>query len=282
MSSNEDVTAKVYAELVGELMPEIEWPPTEAEERLAELNEKVETILYRLSEDAERKDAAHTLVDLLVPPMVDVSLWRDVALARNVQLPASDQYGPVATRLHPPAAGKDAKASKVHSKGDQAPSAFMRRQGEFLAGNAKRIAKAKQQLQDLEEERDQILSGLQMYATTALVKAIRGAMAPVFAMGPAWTVLRAIQDATGREPRPDDRQTETHRILVVLHALRDHHEFRSALKIAILDVCQRFAGEARRSHKDPFDGPYDYEEILGNLGWPSPKKCIRCGMMPDY
>src|SRR3546814_2849479 len=89
-------------------------------------------------------------------------------------------------------------------------------------------------------------------------------------MGPAWTLLRAIQGPTGKEVARADRAIETQRILVILHALREHEEFERELKTAILAVCNRYQGEAKRRGKlfTEFDGPYDYEEILDGLKWP--------------
>lgn len=230
-----------------------------------------DAILELFEDQAHRHELARTVVNLLVPDMIDVNLWRDLAHGKNVHLPASDQYGPAATRHYPSAAGARGPGNlygKVHSKGNQPPSAFMKRQGEFLSASARRIARAEEQLAALRQEHAEISHGLQLYAATALVTAMRKAVAPVFAMGPAWTVLESIQGPTGNEPSPKDQRVETQRILVVLHALRDNVEFRKALKTAILNVCHRYAGEAARSHPHPYDSRHNYEDILRNLDWP--------------
>lgn len=243
------------------------------EERIDELMTEVNQIMRDLTFDDDRDVQARNLISLLVPTTIDVKLWQDVALGRNIQLPASNQYGRVDERLRPMSPRLDAKAGKkpygkVHSKGDQAPSAFMQRQASSLQANARKIAQLEQDLKAAQEEREELQAGLQIYALMALLTELRNAAAPVFAMGPAWTLLTAIQGSTGVEPSPKDQAVETQRILVVLHALRDHEEFQQQLKRAILDVCHRFQGEAHRRGKDTWTGPWDYSAILAGLGWP--------------
>ncbi len=227
--------------------------------------------LYELFGDqSDRYGLARTLIDLMVPSMIDVDLWRRLALGQNIDLPASDQYGPVADRLRPPERRGPAGNiyGKVHAKGDQAPSAFLKRQGEAIAANTRRIEEAERKLAELRERGAALDHGMRAYATTALLTAMKKATAPVFAMGPAWTLLEAIQGPATDEPDQADRARDTQRILVVLHALRADAAFRARLKSAILAVCHRYAGEAARSRSNPFDGPFNFEDVLANLGWP--------------
>jgi hypothetical protein len=99
---------------------------------------------------------------------------------------------------------------------------------------------------------------------------MRKETASIFAMGPAWTLLRAIRGETGVEQAPDDQTRETHRMLVVLHALCGHLPFEQDLKRTILEVCNRWTSEAAKRGKmdTEFDGPHDYDLILRGLGWP--------------
>jgi hypothetical protein len=250
--------------------------PSAIDQRAEALNEHITALLERVEVEKRRQDAAHSMVDLLTPVMVDVQLWRRLALGQNLDLPATDQYGPVAARLHPSetkrgrqSAGND--YGRVHSKGDQAPSAFMKRQGQALAANARKIAEAEEELQRLQQDRAEIESGLKLYAATALLTAMRKAVAPVFALGPAWTVLSAIQGPTNNEIDPLDREIETDAILVVLHALRNNDAFKSELKAAILAICHRFSGEARRMQKTAMDYDTSYADALDELKWPRHK-----------
>ncbi|MDO9364295.1 MAG: hypothetical protein Q7T60_15295 [Sphingopyxis sp.] len=233
-------------------------------------------IRMNLGAEGARGEAAKKLIERLVPPMIDVALWRDVALGKNVHLPVGDQYGWNSERIHP----SDAKVKKpargnaygkVHSKGQQAPADFMKRQGQAMKKALADIGRLEQELKRAREHRDEIQAGLKLYAFTCLLTEMRKAVAPVFAMGPAWTLLRAISGTTGREIAEEDAQLETHRILVVLHALREHQQFEQELKGAIHEVCVRYGGEARRRGKPltEFDGPYEYEEIMKGLKWPT-------------
>lgn len=106
---------------------------------------------------------------------------------------------------------------------------------------------------------------------TLLMTELRSATAPIFAMGPAWAILRAIAGKTGDEKTDTDRARDSHRIMVVLHALRDNEDFLKAIKSALLQVCRNFSGLANdRGRNDPFDGLWDYAEILSSLAWPPP------------
>lgn len=244
-------------------------------DEVEELESEADTLIYNLGTDGARGEAAKLLIERLVPAMIDVKLWRDVALGRNVHLPASAQYGPTSTRVQP----ADSKVKSrprgnaygnVHAKGQQAPSDFMKRQGKAIARTAAEIERLEHELELARQNRADLEAGLHVYATTCLLTEIRKAAAPVFAMGPAWTILRAISGVTGREVSSEDAQIETHRILVVLHALREHEKFEQELKDAIHQVCVRYGGEAARRGKfgTEFDGPHDYEAIMAGLNWP--------------
>jgi hypothetical protein len=232
-------------------------------------------IVESLGTDGARGEAAYQLIERLVPAMIDMKLWQAVALGKNVHLPASDQYGPVSARIKPadPKVGKPARGNaygRVHDKGQQAPSDFMKRQGQAVSRAAANIVRLEQELETAREDFKQLEAGLKLFATTCLLTELRKATASVFAMGPAWTLLRAIRGRTGTEVAPADSEIESQRILVVLHALREHEAFEQELKSAIHAVCVRYGGEAARRGKpfDEFDGPWDYEEIMSGLKWP--------------
>lgn len=245
----------------------------DVEQMVADAN----AILWDLGVQKDRGEAALELINLLVSGMVDVNFWRALALGKNVHLPATDQYGPMSQRLAPtdPKVSKPSKGNaygKVHSKDKQAPSDFMRRQGTAVAAAAKKIVDLEQELAAAREHKAQLDGGLKRYAVTCLLTEMRRATASVFAMGPAWTLLRAISGPTGKEVAAAAQELETQRILVVLHALRDHEQFGSELKRVIHDVCVRYQGEAQRLGKPgtAFDGPYDYEAILKHLKLENP------------
>lgn len=239
------------------------------------LQTDADALVYNLGTDGARSEAALKLIERLVPVMIDVKLWRDIALGNNVHLPATDQYGPISTRLKPsdPKVRSPARGNaygQVHAKKQEAPSAFLKRQGQAMARAVTDIERIELELETARQHRDNIEAGLRTYATTCLLTEIRKAAAPVFAMGPAWTLLRAISGITGKEVASEDAKIETHRILIVLHALREHQAFEQDLKDAIHQVCVRYGGEAARRGKfgTEFDGPYDYEEIMKGLKWP--------------
>jgi hypothetical protein len=232
-------------------------------------------IIDNLGTEGARGKAADLLIERLVPAKIDVKLWQAVALGRNVHLPVTDQYGPTSARIRPsdPKVAKPPRGNaygRIHDKGQQAPSDFMKRQGQAVSRAAANIVRLEQELEAAREDFEQLESGLKLFATTCLLTELRKATASVFAMGPAWTLLRAIRGRTGVEVSAADSEIETQRILVVLHALREHEAFEQELKSAIHAVCVRYGGEAARRGKqfDDFDGPWDYEEIMSGLRWP--------------
>jgi hypothetical protein len=230
-------------------------------------------IVEDLGTDGARDIAAHEMIERLIPTVVDVKLWRALALGKNVQLPESDQYRTNASTSSARRGKSNSKGNfygRVHTKGEQAPSEFMKRQGEAVATASKKILELEADLEAARERKASLESGQKFYATTCLLTAMRRATASVFATGPAWTVLRAISASTGDEVAEADRKLETKRILTVLHALRYHQPFERDLKHAIHAVCIRYGGEASRRGKpfDEFDGAWEYEEIIKGLEWP--------------
>jgi hypothetical protein len=240
-----------------------------SDDRIDELLEPVRAITSHLRDEQDRHEHALRLIEMLIPNMVDVKLWRDVAVGKNIDLPASDMYGhnPESAKPASPRVGSKAPYGKVHDKTAR-PSQFIARQGDYLAARARRIAELERQLNEEKQRFEEVQSGLSVFAMTALLTEVRKAAAPIFAMGPAWTILRSIAGDTGTEPNPNDVAAETQRIMVVLHALIDHVDFQRALKRSILAVCHQYQGEAHRRGKDAWSGPFDYDEILAKLGWP--------------
>lgn len=236
----------------------------------------MEQVLNDHGRKSDREETADKILEHLIPSKIDISLWSNLVAGRNVDLPASDQYGPIAARLAPGSSrtahkGRGNTYGRVHSKGAQEPSGFMRRQGEALKARYRRIAEIELQLEEEKSHTAELEHGLKVYAMTLLMTELRSATAPIFAMGPAWAILRAIAGETGDEKTDTDRALDSHRIMVVLHALRDNEAFLKAIKAALLQVCRTFAGLAKeRGKNDPFDGPWDYEEILSSLDWPPP------------
>jgi hypothetical protein len=231
-------------------------------------------IQHEFGVDGDRAEAARAMIERLVPNMIDVELWRNVALGRNVHLPASAQYGPISKRVQP----SDEKVrrpprgnayGKGHDKLDD-PAQFFERQGKAIARESAEIARLEQERREAEQRLADLESGLATYATTCLLTQMRKATAPVFAMGPAWTILRAIAGPTGREKTTTDQEVETHRIMVVCHALREMEDFEKELKSAMLKVCNDFQAAAAKRGKPftEFDGPHDYEAVLKKLAWP--------------
>lgn len=221
-----------------------------------------------------RSEAAAQLIDQLIPTMIDESLWRNLATGKNIQLPITDQYGPISARLAP----SDAKVAKppkgnvygrVHSKGDQAPSDFMKRQGKEVENATRRVLKLEEELEAARQDRANLEHGLKLYAATCLVTAMQQATASIFAAGPAWTLLCAIRASSGDEVTESQSTLETQRILVILHALRGSQSFHRDLKAAILAVCHKHEAAARQQGKvgTEFDGPIDYDAVLDDLEW---------------
>ncbi|MBM3928109.1 MAG: hypothetical protein FJ335_06590 [Sphingomonadales bacterium] len=226
---------------------------------------------------------ARLMIDQLVPHKIDRRLWEDVAAGANVALPASDQFGPVADRLKPPLRSGTTKGNdygRVHAKRTMEPSRFLKRQSDFIAGRAGRIARIDRQIAELERQRAdeetrlaEAEHGERLYAVTLLLTAMRRAIAPVFAMGPAWTLLRAIAEEVGDEAKTGDRERDTQSILKVLFKLRDDTAFRRQLKRAVRDVCLAHEAAADRQVADrDWDGPYDIDHILSALVWPAPSE----------
>lgn len=255
-------------------------PHSEDEAGLApevqEVADQVDAIWASIGDFGARAENAQQMIERLIPGYVDKELWEKIALGENVALPISQQYGKIADRLLARNQGsRTAKGNaygRVHAKGNQTPSEFLKRQGKAVTSAAMRVQKLEEELQEAKEDQRALEAGLRVYAATCLLTAMRDVASPVFAVGPAWTLLRAISGKTGREVDEADAALETKRILVALHALREHEEFERELKQAIHAICIRYEGEIKRrgSGGSEFDGIYDYAEILETLEWPEP------------
>ena len=228
-----------------------------------------------LETEADREGEARRILAGLTPMNIDVKLWANLAAGRNIDLPVSDNYGSFATRLAPSGAharlGNKSKGNdfgRVHSKGTQEPSSWLHRQGSAATAKLKRIGELEAQLAEEREDFASLQHGLKTYGATLLLTALRKATAPLFAMGPAWTLLEAIAGPSNEEVVPEDRERQTKLILLALHALRDDIAFRKEMKTAIFTVCRKYEGAMRQRGKDVWDLPYDPSEILNNLGFP--------------
>lgn len=229
---------------------------------------------WELSTDGRRGEAAAKLLQGLVPTYIDLEIWQALALGKNVHLPTSAQYGPVAKRVQPshPLAKQRPRGNahgKVHDKMD-APAQFLERQAEAVIKQQAEVARIEAELEAARARGSELEAGLQTYALTALFTQLRKAVAPIFAVGPAWTILRAIGGERVTCVPENQRERETQRILVVLHAMREQEHFERELKEAVLNVCNRYTLEASMRGKSDteFDGPYDYESVLQKLAWP--------------
>lgn len=236
---------------------------------------EIEAIWASIGDFGGRAQSALLMIERLIPAYIDKKVWEEIALGKNVKLPINQQYGKIADRLlsrhqgdTPP---KGNAYGRVHAKGNQTPSEFMKRQGRAVTNAAVRVQKLEEELEEAKEDQRALEAGLRTYAATCLLTAMRVIATPVFAVGPAWTLLRAISGQTGSEINEADAALETKRILVALHALREHEGFEQELKTAIHAICIRYEGEIkRRGLGSEFDGIYDYAEILRTLEWPEP------------
>ncbi|TVV74702.1 hypothetical protein [Sphingomonas solaris] len=247
--------------------------------QLSAVLEDALSILNRVGDIDERQTAVNDLLLQLIPHTIDASLWADLAVGRNVDLPAITQYGPIEERLKPSsprgaAGSRGNDYGRVHGKGTQEPSAFLKRQHTFLQSREKRVADLEAQLAEAKQDRDAVADGLKLYALTLFLTAIRKSVAPKFAMAAGWTVLDAISGPTGNEKGKDDearqkqQQVDTQLILVTLHALRDEADFKKVLKRVLLQTCLEYRGAAHAKGREPWEGPFDYDRILAGLGWP--------------
>jgi hypothetical protein len=221
-----------------------------------------------LGTDGRRAQAANRLIERLVPQEVDMKLWRDFYQGKTVRLQDCSQYGERKsnTKAH---GHRGNDYGKVHSK-DEAPSQFISRQGDDVAREAKHIRDLEMKLEQARRRKAALEEGNKVFALTVLLTQMRKAVAPIFSVGPAWTVLRAIAGLTGKEFRAEEATNDTHRIMVTLHALCEHEPFEQELKDAILRVCAKYHDEAkvRRRPFSEFDAPYDYEYVLNELKMP--------------
>lgn len=245
------------------------------EEEVLEWGHRIWDLINDLGYDRRRYEHAEKLLNPLIPTTVDVHVWEAVARGENVLLPVSTQYGPVSARLKASSTKGHKSAARVQEKDSAAkqnepPRQTFDRRGKAAVAAAAKVHRLESELAEARAEQSALENELKAFATSCLFTAMRKATASVFAMGPAWTLLRSIRGETGVEETADDRTRETHRVLVVLHALCGHLPFEQELKRTILEVCNKWTDEAAKRGKmeTEFDGPYDYELILSGLGWP--------------
>ena len=280
--SGETERAKVLQEYLEQIMREQGLsPPSEATDAdvppdVQEVANEIDAIWASIGDFGARAESAQLMIERLIPGYVDKKVWEEIALGENFKLPIGQQYGKIADRLLARSQGgtppKGNAYGRVHAKGNQTPSDFLKRQGKAVTNAAVRVRKLEDELEEAKEDQRALEAGLRTYAATCLLTAMRDVASPVFAVGPAWTLLRAISGKTGTEVSEADAALETKRILVALHALREHESFERELKAAIHAICIRYEGEIKRrgSACSEFDGLYDYAEILETLEWPEP------------
>lgn len=222
----------------------------------------------QMGDFGSRAKAAAVLIERLVPTEVDVKLWRDLALGRNVKLAEAAQYGDRERRTKE-GGKRQNDFGAVHDKED-APSQFLARQALAVLKEAKAIAELEKSLAEAKSRKAALEEGSKAFAATCLLTQMRKATSPLFAVGPAWTILRAISGSSGKEVQPGEQENETQRIMVVLHALREFEPFEQDLKNAILGVCMKYRQEAivNRRPFSEFDAPCDYEFVLDKLAFP--------------
>lgn len=256
------------------LSPHNEAADTDLSPEVQKLADEIDAIWASIGDFGARAESAQLMIERLVPGYVDKKVWEKIALGENFKLPISQQHGKIADRLLARGQGatppKGNAYGRVHAKGNQAPSDFLKRQGKAVTKAAARVRKLEDELEEAKEDQRALEAGLRTYAATCLLTAMRDVASPVFAVGPAWTLLRAISGKTGSELNEADAALETKRILVALHALREHEGFERELKAAIHAICIRYKGEIKRRGAacGEFDGLYDYAEILETLQWP--------------
>ena len=253
-------------------------PPREANDadvplEVQKVVDEIDAIWASIGDFGGRAASAQMMIERLIPGYVDKKIWEKIALGENFKLPIGQQYGKIADRLLERGQGstppKGNTYGRVHAKGNT-PSEFLKRQGKAVTNAAVRVQKLEDELEEAKEDQRALEAGLRTYAATCLLTAMRDVASPVFAVGPAWTLLRAISGKTGSEINEADAALETKRILVALHALREHDDFERELKAAIHAICIRYEGEIKRRSAAcaEFDGLYDYAEILETLEWP--------------
>ena len=256
------------------LSPPSEVSDADISQEVQEVANEIDAIWASIGDFGARAESAQLMIERLIPGHVDKKVWEKIALGENFKLPVSQQYGKIANRvLARGQAGASLKGNgygRVHAKGNQTPSEFLKRQGKAVTNAAVRVRKLEEELEEAKEDQRALEAGLRTYAATCLLTAMRDVASPVFAVSPAWTLLRAISGRTGSEINEADAALETKRILIALHALREHDDFERELKTAIHAICIRYQGEIKRRGAacSEFDGLYDYAEILETLQWP--------------
>jgi hypothetical protein len=228
-------------------------------------------LLRNLSLDSARHEQAEALIELMVPAEVDVELWAALATGRNLHLPVSGRFGAVASHLRGtgPAPADPRQASAGSKKNAEPLRQRFDRQGKAVVAATAKIDDLERRLREAKAERAQLDNELKYAAAICLVTQMHKATASIFAVGPAWTILRAIAGTTGQETSENSQARESHLIMTVLHALCAHEPFEQQVKRALLDICKEWKGEAakRGQPHSEFDGPHNYEHILQHLEW---------------
>jgi hypothetical protein len=115
----------------------------------------------------------------------------------------STQYGRNSEKVQPshPIVKRPPRGNaygKGHDKLD-APAQFFERQAEAVAKAAAEIVELEEKLTAAKQRRTELEEGIQVYASISLLTQLRKSVAPMFAAGPTWTILRAIAGTTGNE-----------------------------------------------------------------------------------
>lgn len=252
----------------------------DAHENLVEWAKDTWDLIDWLGTDVSRYEQASKLLDVLRPTRVDADLWEAIALGKDVHLISGQQGG--VGRMQATSARRGATRGndygRVHDKQD-APAQFIERQGKAAVRAAAKVLRLEQELEAARAEQADLDNGLRAFATTCLLTQMRKTASSMFAVGPAWTILRAIAGSVGDEISDADRRRQTSTILVVLHALAGDAAFEMELKHVIRTICRRYEGQARRRGQPgtDLDGPIDYAGILDELAWPDEETLRKLG-----
>ncbi|MBM7406236.1 MULTISPECIES: hypothetical protein [Sphingomonas] len=182
----------------------------------------------------------------------------------------------------------------------QSISRDLQRQSQTVTRADYDVTKAKESLQRAQERVDLAEAALvkakaddQATLQSAVYKALRSEMEPMFAMGPAWAIMRALSGAVPSDEMADElrferneqkrselearvrkeRRAETAQIMSVLYAWVGDYAFERSLRDAILDVVKNYEKlAAPRSSQDmqsfkragvvPGEAAWDRGEVL--------------------
>lgn len=153
------------------------------------------------------------------PPNIDPNLWFEwfegsLAPSRRKDLP-----NPVSGERHSVAEIAKRRSEK-HQQLEQ------------------RVADMRAELATAEAELDESRLVEAELATWAVMSNLTKIFKPMFAMGPALTVMRAISAHSGGAERSDEREEETNALLKMLDHNRGNLEFEADLRAALLGLCE--------------------------------------------